>query len=149
MKFNLIDSNYNSHSGFSLTTIKTKYGIFTGTSQLYEEDKEIASSFRGCQYAEMKAIRKAYKAEIKEINLKIKTLEDFEKVLKNMKEYNANSFEAKRLRKEIYLYKKKKAKIKETINAITNTMIGGMEGYPQEVERLKKKREAKYIKTIE
>ena len=70
MKFNLIDSNYNSHSGFSLTTIKTKYGIFTGTSQLYEEDKKIASSFRGCQYAEMKAIRKAYKAEI------IKTCEE-------------------------------------------------------------------------
>ena len=149
MKFNLIGSNYNSDSGFSIATIKTKYGRFTGTSQLYDEDKEIASSFRGCQYAEMKAVRKAYKAELKEINLKIKTLKDFEKVLKNMKEYNENSFEAKRLRKEIYLYQKKKTKIKETIEAITKTMLGGMEGYPQEVERLRKKREAKYIKTTE
>lgn len=149
MKFNLIGSNYNSDSGFSLVMIETKHGRFVGTSQLYDEDKEIASSFRGCQYAEMKAVRKAYKAEIKEIDFKIKTLKDFEKVLKNMKEYNENSFEAKRLRKEIYLYQKKKAKIKETIEAITNTMLSGMEGYPQEVERLRKKRETKYFKTIE
>ena len=149
MRFNLVDSKYNKNLGFSITTIKTKHGMFTGTSQLYDEDKEIASSFRGCQYAEMKAIRKAYKAEIKEIDLKIKTLKDFEKVLKNMKEYNENSFEAKRLRKEIYLYQKKKAKIKETIDAITGTMLGGMEGYPQEVERLRKKHESKYNKVIE
>lgn len=149
MKFNLVESHYNSDLGHSIVTIKTKHGNFTGTSQLYDEDKEIASSFRGCQYAEMKAIRKAYKAEIKEIDLKIKTLKDFEKVLKNMKEYNENSFEAKRLRKEIYLYQKKKAKIKETIEAITKTMLGGMEGYPQEVEKLRKKRESKYNKVIE
>ena len=149
MRFNLVDSKYNKNLGFSIVTIKTKYGNFTGTSQLYDEDKEIASSFRGCQYAELKAIRKAYKAEIKEIDLKIKTLKDFEKVLKNMKEYNENSFEAKRLRKEIYLYQKKKAKIKETIDAITGTMLGGMEGYPQEVERLRKKHESKYNKVIE
>lgn len=149
MRFNLVDSKYNKDFGYSIVTIKTKYGNFTGTSQLYDEDKEIASSFRGCQYAEMKAVRKAYKAEIKEIDFKIKTLKDFEKVLKNMKEYNENSFEAKRLRKEIYLYQKKKAKIKETIEAITKTMLGGMEGYPQEVERLRKKRESKYNKVIE
>lgn len=149
MKFNLVESHYNSNLGNSIVTIKTKHGNFTGTSQLYDEDKEIASSFRGCQYAEMKAVRKAYKAEIKEIDFKIKTLKDFEKVLKNMKEYNENSFEAKRLRKEIYLYQKKKAKIKETIEAITKTMLGGMEGYPQEVERLRKKRESKYNKVIE
>ena len=81
MKFNLVESHYNSDLGHSIVTIKTKHGNFTGTSQLYDEDKGIASSFRGCQYAEMKAVRKAYKAEIKEIDLKIKTLKDFEKVL--------------------------------------------------------------------
>ena len=41
MKFNLVDSNYNFHSGFSITTIKTKHGMFTGTSQLYDEDKKL------------------------------------------------------------------------------------------------------------
>ena len=149
MKTKLIDSGYFPKTGVSSAVIKTKYGLFAGASSLREEDKEVESSFRGCQYAEMKAIRKAYKAEIKEIDLKIKTLKDFEKVLKNMKEYNENSFEAKRLRKEIYLYQKKKAKIKETIEAITRTMLGGMESYPQEVERLKKKHESKYNKVIE
>lgn len=149
MKFNLVESHYNSDLGHSIVTIKTKYGNFTGTSQLYDEDKEIASSFRGCQYAEIKAIRQAYKAEIKEIDLKIKTLKDFEKVLKNMKKYNENSFEAKRLRKEIFLYQKKKKEIQETIADITQTLLKGMEEYPQEVERLKKKRESKYNKVIE
>ena len=149
MKFNLIGSNYNSDSGFSIATIKTKYGRFTGTSQLYDEDKEIASSFRGCQYAEIKAIRKAYKAEIKELNLKIKTLQDFEKVLKNMKEYNEHSFEAKRLRKEIFLYQEKKKEIQETIADITQTLLKGMEEYPSQVEKLRKKRESKSNKVIE
>ena len=149
MKTKLIDSGYFPKTGVSSAVIKTKYGLFAGASSLREEDKEVESSFRGCQYAEIKAIRKAYKAEIKELNLKIKTLQDFEKVLKNMKEYNEHSFEAKRLRKEIYLYQKKKAKIKETIEAITRTMLGGMESYPQEVERLKKKHESKYNKVIE
>lgn len=149
MKFNLIDSRYNKDIGFSITTIKTKHGMFTGTSQLYDEDKEIASSFRGCQYAEMKAIRKAYKAEIKEIDLKIKTLKDFEKILKNMKEYNENSFEVKRLRKEIYLYQEKKKEIQETIADITQTLLKGMEEYPSQVEKLRKKRESKSNKVIE
>lgn len=149
MKFNLVESHYNSDLGHSIVTIKTKYGRFTGTSQLYDEDKEITSSFRGCQYAEIKAIRKAYKAEIKELNLKIKTLQDFEKVLKNMKEYNEHSFEVKRLRKEIFLYQKKKKEIQETIADITQTLLKGMEEYPSQVEKLRKKRESKSNKVIE
>lgn len=149
MKTKLIDSGYFPKTGVSSAVIKTKYGLFAGVSSLREEDKEVESSFRGCQYAEIKAIRKAYKAEIKELNLKIKTLQDFEKVLKNMKEYNEHSFEAKRLRKEIFLYQKKKKEIQETIADITQTLLKGMEEYPSQVEKLRKKRESKYNKVIE
>lgn len=149
MKTKLIQSNFFPETGISSAIIDTKYGLFSGVSTLREEDLEIQSSFRGCQYAEIKAIRKAYKAEIKELNLKIKTLQDFEKVLKNMKEYNEHSFEAKRLRKEIFLYQKKKKEIQETIADITQTLLKGMEEYPSQVEKLRKKRESKSNKVIE
>lgn len=149
MKTKLVYSHYDPKTKMSKVIINTKYGLFSDTSFLREEDKEIESTFRGCQYAEIKAIRKAHKAEIAEINIKIKALQDFEKILKNMKEYNEHSFEVKRLRKEIYILQRKKKQLKNLIAAMTDTLLAGMENYPKEVERLRKKRETKYIKTIE
>lgn len=148
MRTKLIHSGYCEETGLSFAVINTKLGIFSDISTLREEDKEVESSFKGCQYAEIKAIKRAYKEEIKQLNFKIKALQDFEKVLKNMKEYDEYSFEARRLRKEIFLYQKKKKEIQTAIAAITDSMLKEMEEYPSKVEKLRKKHESKYNKVI-
>lgn len=139
MKTDLIFSEFDKETGISTAVIQTSLGIFEGTSQLWEEDVDIASSFAGCTYAELKAVRKAFKAEVKKINFQIKTLTDFQKVLKNLKEYNPSSIENKRLRKEIYLYEKKKKEILEVIEDITKAMLKGMEERPEKIRKIRNK----------
>lgn len=92
--------------GVSTVTISNKYGTFIGTAKLHPEDKPFESNLAGCRFAEMRAGIKIFQAQIKELRFKIKVLKDFEKSLLNCKNYNPNSFEGKRLRKQIYLYNK-------------------------------------------
>ena len=139
MKTNLIFSEFDKETGISTAIVKTPLGVFEGTSQLWEEDVDIVSSFAGCTYAELKAVRKALKAEVKKINFQIKTLTDFQKVLMNLKEYNPSSIENKRLRKEIYLYEKKKKYILETIEEVTTAMLKGMEERPEKIRKIRNK----------
>ena len=138
MKMNLIFSEFNKETGVSVAEIETPLGRFRGRSVLWEEDKDIVSNFAGCNYAELKAIRKALKEEIKHLNFKIKVLTDFKKVLMNLKNYNPDSVENKRLRKEIYLYEKKKKEIQNTIADVTNAMLKGMEERPEKIKKIKK-----------
>ena len=139
MKTDLIFSEFDKETGISTAVIQTPLGVFEGTSQLWEEDIDIASSFAGCTYAELKAVRKALKADVKKINFQIKTLADFRKVLMNLKEYNPSSIENKRLRKEIYLYEKKKKYILETIEEVTTAMLKGMEERPEKIRKIRNK----------
>lgn len=136
MKPRLMYSDYNPKTGLSAVVIKTENGCFRGTSQLNIEDKDIASRFAGCDYAFSKAVRKSLKQDIKNINLKIKTLLDFEKTLKNMKSYNPYSFEMKRLRKEVYILNKQKKDIEKEIQGITAAMIKAMEERPQKIKKI-------------
>ena len=136
MKSKLVYSNYNPETGLSAVIVETKNGYFGATSQLRVEDEDIASRFAGCDYAFSKAVRKSLKQDIKNINLKIKTLLDFEKTLKNMKSYNPYSFEMKRLRKEVYILNKQKKEIEKEIQGITAAMIKAMEERPQKIKKI-------------
>ena len=51
MKFNLINSTYDSDTGISTATIETKYGVFTGTSKLYDMlySEDTLASIRVCE----------------------------------------------------------------------------------------------------
>jgi hypothetical protein len=71
-----INSNYNPETGISTVTIETDIGRFTATSTLAEEDKETASNFQGCKYAEIKAVRKYVKALLKLKKVEIKTIKN-------------------------------------------------------------------------
>lgn len=91
-------------NGVSTVIIKNAYGTFTGYSHLLEEDVPYESSLAGCRFAEMKANIKIFKYQIKELKKKIKVLKDFEKMLNCCNGYNEKSLEARKLRKQIYLY---------------------------------------------
>lgn len=141
MKIKLLNSNYDEKTGISNVTILTDYGNFSGTSKLHEEDREISSSFAGCQYAEMKAIIKYMKYRIKLINERIESLENCKKVLTNKKDYNHNSSENRTIRKQIYLLQKQKQDFKNRIISLHNRMLQNMEQREKVITKIKNKGE--------
>ena len=121
MKIKLLNSNYDEETGISTASIQTDYGIFTSTSKLHEEDKDIVSTYAGCQYAETKAILKYMKYRTKLIKQQIKGLEDCQKALMNLKDYNHNSVENRTIRKQIYLLKRQKKDFENRISSLTRS----------------------------
>lgn len=115
MKFKLLNSKYNADTKLSTATLQTPYGVMVGKARLHPDDTTYESSFFGCQIAEAKAKLRAYKEKIRENKIKIKALQDFEKVLKNLKDYNPHSLECKKLRKQIYLLTKENQEIQTMI----------------------------------
>jgi hypothetical protein len=98
----LLNSEFNTESGISEVTIDTDLGRFTGRSVASEEDKKYFSSYRGCEYAEIKAIRKYIKANIKKLKAELKTLTTLQSAYESSPKCNKHSREWKILMKAIY-----------------------------------------------
>lgn len=118
----LIYSTYDPDSGLSYAVVKSRYGKYMGTARLHLEDIKYESSFAGCKYAELRAMAKVRKAELKELRIKIKTLSDLLFDLEQMKEYNASCFTAKRIRRRLAELKLKEKELKEAINGVENVI---------------------------
>lgn len=71
MRYKITYANYDKDNGVSMVTIATKFGNFTGYAKLHPDDKPYENSYRGCRYAETKALIKALKARRKELIAKI------------------------------------------------------------------------------
>jgi hypothetical protein len=99
---NNITFNYN--EGYAHCEIKYDNIIFTGDAKCLPDDNDFESERTGCFIAEMKANLKKLKYIRKNLKKEQKGLLNFQKRLECCKNYDADSFEAKRLRKEIYLY---------------------------------------------
>ena len=93
--------------GLSTVTLVNKFGEFTGYARLHEEDKPFESQLAGCRFAEMKAQLKVFQAQIKQERATIKTLQNFEKALKNLKDADFYSCEWRALRKHIAIHNAK------------------------------------------
>ena len=115
MKTKLIYAKYDRETGISTATVRNRYGTFTGTSKLREEDRFVESSFLGCQFAETKAIIKSLKEQRKRITIQLEALENLHFDMQNMKEYQPDSFEARRLRRRIYELREEKMRLSDRI----------------------------------
>lgn len=116
MKYKLIDSSFNEKNGISYVKIKTKLGIFEGTAKRHPEDTDIQSNFFGCKLAELRAIKKFFLKNRKEIKNKQLFLENLINNLQLLKNYNHNSVEARFVRKQYFIFQKELQKIdKETL----------------------------------
>lgn len=60
-KTKLIYSNYDPESGISIARIQTPHGTFKGKARVHPKEADIASSYAGCKYAEIRAYIKYYK----------------------------------------------------------------------------------------
>lgn len=115
MKYKLIDSSFNEKNGVSYVKIKTKLGIFEGIAKRHPKDMDIQSNFFGCKLAELRAIKKCFLKNKKEIKNKQLFLENLISNLQLLKNYNHNSVETRFIRKQYFILQKELQKIDKEI----------------------------------
>lgn len=136
MKIKMIKSNFDEITGISEVTIATDIGEFSGTSKLHDEDRNISSSFAGCQYAETRAVIKYMKRKIHDLDMQIKGLTDFQSSLKCRKDYNHISIENSKARRRIYELNKQKEIWEKRINSLYERMLRNMEQREKVIEKI-------------
>ena len=136
MKIKMIKSNFDEITGISEVTIATDIGEFSGTSKLHDEDRNISSSFAGCQYAEMRAIIKYMKRKMHDLDMQIKGLTDFQSSLKCRKDYNHICVENSKARRRIYELNKQKEIWKKRMNSLYERMLRNMEQREKVIEKI-------------
>ena len=136
MKIKMIKSNFDEITGISEVTIATDIGEFSGTSKLHDEDRNISSSFAGCQYAEMRAVIKYMKRKMHDLDMQIKGLTDFQSSLKCRKDYNHISIENSKTRRRIYELNKQKEIWKKRMNSLYERMLRSMEQRGKVIEKI-------------
>ena len=136
MKIKMIKSNFDEITGISEVTIATDIGEFSGTSKLHDEDRNISSSFAGCQYAEMRAVIKYMKRKMHDLDMQIKGLTDFQSSLKCRKDYNHTSIENFKARRCIYELNKQKEIWKKRMNSLYERMLRNMEQREKVIEKI-------------
>jgi hypothetical protein len=117
MKNKLLVADFNKETGESIVIISNKHGEFTGFAHMHPEDAPYISNLVGCRYAEARAHIACIQHQKNILNHKIKALQDFEKTIMYMKDYNKDSLEARQLRKRIYNLKRERTKL---VNKITS-----------------------------
>lgn len=70
----LIKANYDENTGVSNVMIDTDLGAFIGQAKLHDKDKDYASKYTGCRYAETRATIKYLKMKQKYILGQLKVL---------------------------------------------------------------------------
>lgn len=70
----LIKADYNENTGVSNVMIDTDLGAFIGQAKLHDEDRDYASKYTGCRYAETRATIKYLKMKQKYILGQLKVL---------------------------------------------------------------------------
>ena len=136
MKIKMIKSNFDEITGISEVTIATDIGEFSGISKLHDEDRNISSSFAGCQYAEMRAVIKYMKRKMHDLDMQIKGLTDFQSSLKCRKDYNHISIENSKARRRIYELNKQKEIWKKRMNSLYERMLRNMEQREKVIEKI-------------
>ena len=117
-----ISSNYDETTGISKTVILTDLGSFEGFAKLHPDDKDNASRFAGCRYAEERALIKYAKMKIKVINNQLEVLKNISNELRNKKFYKENNG-TKLLEKNIYVLEDDKEYFKNVIKSLSQKIV--------------------------
>lgn len=138
MKWKMTFSEYDPETGISKVWIRTDLGTFSGTSYLHEEDKDIASKFQGCKYAEMRAVSKYVGAKIKNLKLRYNALVDVSNNFKAIKNYKENKY-TKILGSKIYNLDEQIKDYELYKKMLDKSIYYQMEHYRDELGKLKEK----------
>lgn len=145
MKWKIIKSDYNKETGISYVQISTKYGVFEGISKLHPDDKDIASEFEGCRYAEIRAVLKFLQHSNLILSTKINVLQNLLNNFQQRRHYNPQLKENIYLQHEIQLYIKQKGTNKEIMMQLKDMLHNAIGSYRMDrekfLESLNKKKE--------
>ena len=111
-------TSYDESTGISKAWIATDLGDFFGEAILSPEDKDIASSFAGCEYAEIRAILKYAKLKIRILKYQLEPL------LRTKKNYEKTNF-SKRCsipNPAIIMIDKEIERLQDILSTITSNM---------------------------
>lgn len=134
-----IASNYDGHT--SKVTIATDLGDITGYAMLHPDDADIASSYAGCRYAEMRAGIKYMKAKIRIAKYQLEPLKRIYNDLIQKKNYNKNNKGIKMLEKEIYKLEDDIATCKTHIKTLTERLQKAIDARPDIVKNMINKKQ--------
>ena len=114
MKF--ISSMYDSKTGYSTVTIEHMGKRFFGTASLHPDDKDRASKYAGCSYAETRAQIRALKYERRLAKKEAEEFRKFVKACEQYKNWDKNSPSAKIVYRQLNIRIKKVNKLADEIN---------------------------------
>ena len=132
--FKLVKSNYDKEDGISFVEIQTDYGNFCDYSFLNPEDKDVASSFLGCELAEYRATIQYFEKCLVRVNIQINCLEDLKTRL---------GHEEPTLEKRLKQYKDYKKEITDNIKSLKEVINNKLENRLVIIDHMKKIKEKK------
>ena len=97
----LIESYFNEALGKSISVVRHKKIKYHGFAWVHPEDKEIASKYTGCRYAEMRAEIKALKHEYKKEKQSCEECKKFVKACSQYKNFDKESPTAKAMYRQL------------------------------------------------
>lgn len=136
-----IASDYNEDTGLSKVTLATDLGEFTGYSKLHPEDKEIASHYAGCRYAEMRAGIKYMKAKARIVKYQLEPLNRIYKSLIQMNSFDNDNKGAKMLEKEIYLLEDELETFNTNAKTLQERLDKAIEARPSIIKDMQKRKQ--------
>ena len=147
LRIKLSNSTFDPVTGRSIVTVKTKRGTYTGVAKIHPDDKEIQSKYTGLRIAEMKAMRKAYKDELKRERIILHVLPSIQKdlihTLDKYSAYQAFAWAQVLIERRFYFiaenHKKRIDLIEEKIEAINHAL----EDNKKYLKQIKEKRSKK------
>lgn len=122
-RINLVKAEFNVETGVSTVTIDTELGRFTGTSVTRAEDKPYISSYQGCKYAEIKAIRKFLRAQLKAQKIELQVLKSLRNAFDSSNKCFTQNREWKILLKAIYQKEDQIAATKNNIEKLSKHLL--------------------------
>lgn len=122
IRMKTIASDYDETTGISKITVATDLGEITGYASLHPDDRDIASNFAGCRYAEMRAGIKYMKEKVKITKYQLEPLKRIYNDLSQKKNYNRDNNGFKMLEKEIYKLEDDVETYKTNIKTLTERL---------------------------
>ena len=145
LRVKLSNSAFDPVSGKSIVTVKTKRGTYTGVAKIHPDDEEIQSKYTGLRIAEMKAVRKAYKDELKREKIILHTIERMTKdIIHNIHDKSYDEYLIMRIVRLRFHYmtkyhKKRIYRLKGWIESIDRSL----EDNKKHLQQIKEKRSKK------
>ena len=144
-------AEYNESTGLSIVILQKNQNYFIGEVELHEEDADVASSYAGCHFAELKAIIKMLKYDYKEKMKEIRTLERLYKDITGLRDFHIHKYSrpVKHLRKQIKIKSEEALLIKERYEFLKASYSNIVDERLKAIRQIPKTlKQADFIKTL-